>query len=301
MLEARGFRSHNFAAAICMCAIWKSCGVNTYEKRLCADMRGTECAGADSVWQFSELRLASQLLSFEGSPLADAAMGALVFDGIHDTLYAPNSPLCGMTEFRIEVSFQPRAFFAGEDKLNSLKSAQQRATGPRIDYPIEMQLDSDTFLERLQEAFGAGTAIFPQKVFDVQDGMDGQWFHKGHVVLEVAHLNTSQWFAWVWIAYPATGQFVHFLGKLHAIGPYYDIALELRDGAFKLHVNDAVDAAGPVDYPIEPRGPGLFSVGGEHMGLRCMGDGPIRGGNPSRFRGAIRTMRFSQITASTKS
>ena len=152
-------------------------------KAIAVIMTGSLLMGAGEkeqhvIWELDNLEeIGGHKVTVEGEPKAiETPHGkALEFDGIDDGIFLDVHPLAGMTEFTVEVIFQPYADGQPEQRFFHM---QEEGTTERVMFETRLVEDNMWFVDTFMQTGGQNNTMFA-----IGDKHElGPWYHAAIVV-----------------------------------------------------------------------------------------------------------------------
>jgi hypothetical protein len=152
-------------------------------KAIAVIMTGSLLMGAGEkeqhvIWELDNLEeIGGHKVTVEGEPkVIETPHGkALEFDGIDDGIFLDVHPLAGMTEFTVEVIFQPYADGQPEQRFFHM---QEGGTTERVMFETRLVEDNMWFVDTFMQTGGQNNTMFA-----IGDKHElGPWYHAAIVV-----------------------------------------------------------------------------------------------------------------------
>jgi hypothetical protein len=152
-------------------------------KAIAVIMTGSLLMGAGEkeqhvIWELDNLEeIGGHKVIVEGEPkVIDTPHGkALEFDGVDDGIFFDVHPLAGMTEFTVEVIFQP---YAGGQPEQRFFHMQEEGTTERVMFETRLVEDNMWFVDTFMQTGGQNNTMFA-----IGDKHElGPWYHAAIVV-----------------------------------------------------------------------------------------------------------------------
>ena len=152
-------------------------------KAIAVIMTGSLLMGAGKneqhvIWELDNLEeIGGHKVTVEGEPkVIDTPHGkALEFDGVDDGIFLDVHPLAGMTEFTVEVIFQPYVDGQPEQRFFHM---QEDGTTERVMFETRLVADNMWFVDTFMQTDGQNNTMFA-----IGDKHElGPWYHAAIVV-----------------------------------------------------------------------------------------------------------------------